>query len=47
MRGKLFRGLAQLVERAVWDREVEGSNPLTPTNYLKMLEATPPISSPE
>ena len=26
-----YRGLAQLVERAVWDREVEGSSPLSPT----------------
>jgi hypothetical protein len=28
----IFRGLAQLVERAVWDREAEGSSPLSPTN---------------
>ena len=26
-----FRGVAQLVERAVWDREVGGSRPSTPT----------------
>ena len=25
------RGIAQLVERAVWDREVGGSSPLSPT----------------
>jgi hypothetical protein len=25
------RGVAQLVARAVWDREVEGSSPFTPT----------------
>ena len=29
---KQFRGLAQLVERAVWDREAGGSSPLSPTN---------------
>jgi hypothetical protein len=29
------RGLAQLVERAVWDREAEGSSPLSPTNQKK------------
>ncbi len=26
-----LRGVAQLVARAVWDREVEGSSPFTPT----------------
>ena len=26
-----YRGVAQLVARAVWDREVEGSSPFTPT----------------
>ena len=33
---KIFeaRGIAQLVERAVWDREVGGSSPLSPTRYL-------------
>lgn len=25
------RGVAQLVARAVWDREAEGSSPFTPT----------------
>ena len=28
---KILRGLAQLVERAVWDREAGGSSPLSPT----------------
>ena len=27
----IYRGVAQLVARAVWDREVEGSSPFTPT----------------
>ncbi len=27
-----FRGVAQSVARIVWDDEVGGSNPLTPTN---------------
>lgn len=29
-----LRGIAQLVERAVWDREVGGSSPLSPTKRL-------------
>ncbi len=29
-----YRGVAQLVERAVWDREVGGSRPSTPTSKL-------------
>jgi hypothetical protein len=29
---KRRRGIAQLVERAVWDREVGGSSPLSPTD---------------
>lgn len=29
-----LRGIAQLVERAVWDREVGGSSPLSPTKIL-------------
>ncbi len=28
---KFFRGVAQLIARAVWDREVEGLSPFTPT----------------
>jgi hypothetical protein len=28
-----LRGIAQLVERAVWDREVGGSSPLSPTHF--------------
>ena len=31
------RGLAQLVERSVWDREVGGSNPLSPTNLFMLI----------
>lgn len=27
----LFRGVAQLVERLVWDQDVTGSNPVTST----------------
>ena len=27
-----FRGVAQLIARSVWDREVEGLSPFTPTN---------------
>ena len=30
----VYRGVAQLVERAVWDREVGGSRPSTPTTTL-------------
>ena len=26
-----FRGVAQLIARSVWDREVEGLSPFTPT----------------
>lgn len=33
-RTNLFRGVAQLVARAVWDREVEGSSPFTPTSLF-------------
>lgn len=29
---ELYRGVAQLVARAVWDREVVGSSPIAPTN---------------
>ena len=32
-----YRGVAQLVARAVWDREVEGSSPFTPTNQKESL----------
>ena len=34
------RGVAQLVARAVWDREVEGSSPFTPTK--KNFHLNPP-----
>ena len=30
-----YRGVAQLVARAVWDREVEGSSPFTPTKFAR------------
>ncbi len=30
------RGVAQLVARAVWDREVEGSSPFTPTKEKRL-----------
>ncbi len=29
--GTHYRGVAQLIARAVWDREVEGLSPFTPT----------------
>ncbi len=32
-----YRGVAQLVARAVWDREVAGSNPVSPTKNNIML----------
>ena len=35
-----FRGVAQLVERAVWDREVGGSRPSTPTSKLRVCNAS-------
>ena len=28
----IFRGVAQMAERLVWDEEAAGSNPVTPTN---------------
>jgi hypothetical protein len=31
-----YRGVAQLVARAVWDREVEGSSPFTPTTIKRL-----------
>lgn len=31
---RLFRGVAQLVERGIWDAEVAGSTPVTPTNLI-------------
>ena len=30
----IFRGVAQLVERVVWDHEVAGAGPVTPTINL-------------
>jgi hypothetical protein len=39
--GLYLRGVAQLVARCVWDAEVRGSSPRTPTdNLLKFLDAT-------
>jgi hypothetical protein len=32
------RGVAQLIARAVWDREVEGLSPFTPTIELMLLQ---------
>ena len=32
--GFSHRGVAQLVARVVWDHEVAGSNPVTPTIFL-------------
>lgn len=34
------RGVAQLVECAVWDREVAGSSPVTPTASKKLKIVT-------
>lgn len=36
------RGVAQLVERDIWDVEAAGSRPVTPTNgwYLMLIEST-------
>lgn len=38
-----YRGVAQLVARAVWDREVEGSSPFTPTmnEFIVFYEPIP------
>lgn len=33
----LSRGVAQLVERGIWDAEVAGSNPVTPTNIWMVV----------
>ena len=29
----IFRGVAQLVERLVWDQDAAGSNPVTPITF--------------
>ena len=34
----MYRGIAQLVERVVWDHEVARSNRVTPTIFLQFLE---------
>ena len=34
----MYRGIAQLVERVVWDHEVARSNRVTPTNLKQFLE---------
>ncbi len=34
----IFRGVAQLGERVVWDHEVAGSNPVTPTTCGAVAE---------
>ena len=31
----MFRGVAQMVARMVWDHEVAGSRPVTPTIIIK------------
>ena len=31
-----YRGVAQLIARAVWDREVEGLSPFTPTKKISV-----------
>ena len=31
------RGVAQLVARDIWDVDAAGSNPVTPTKFLKAL----------
>ena len=38
----IFRGVAQLIARAVWDREVEGLSPFTPTK--KYFRLNPPLN---
>ena len=41
VRRRRIRGIAQLVERAVWDREVEGSSPFSPTHqYFDIINFT-------
>ena len=32
-----LRGVAQLIARSVWDREVEGLSPFTPTNMIMVI----------
>ena len=38
---KSYRGVAQLVERVVWDHQAAGSNPVTPT-----MQGLEPIRAP-
>ncbi len=33
----IFRGVAQLVAREVWDFDAAGSNPVAPTNNTKIV----------
>ena len=40
----IYRGVAQLVAREVWDFDAAGSNPVTPTKIRPNLEVLPPLS---
>lgn len=37
----IYRGIAQLVGRGIWDAEVGGSNPSTPTKRERLCSGSP------
>ena len=39
----IFRGVAQLVARDVWDVDAAGSNPVTPSNNKRQRGAKAPL----
>ena len=43
----IFRDVAQLVARLVWDQDVAGSNPVIPTNFLSEHKAFKSILLPK
>ncbi len=41
----IFRGVAQLVAREVWDFDAVGSNPATPTKNQPKMRFSAPLSA--